>query len=249
MSGALPHPEVVINDFADNFFDRMVQRNQSDHDLYHQDKFNRDDNHWHIKLIKQIDKDVAERLSIAFASAGLFDAREKQFFVLQWSTRNDVAIAAFERQLNYNKSHDFNSIIKHIQTISDIDTLFALQHHLLKNKFDYLRELTGKRKISFWRGTDSDAKIVTTSKTWAMIEKAFTLQIANLMRNLLPVNKDLFHVKSDQLRTNHAFFAMKRFDITGLTGFTRSTTYRAFRSCDNATFNEKYESHFRKYAR
>jgi hypothetical protein len=228
-------------------FDRFVYNIELDHDFYHQDQFDPETDHTHVKLFKPISIDIINQLANVFANNNLFDPEEKKAFRDQWHIRNDAAVAAFESHLIYEKSQDINPIISYIKTINNVDTLLALQRHLLKNKFNYLRELTGKVKISFWRGTDCDEKVATTSKTWAMIEKAFSLQLANCMYLQFNPEASVLKERALQLISNHTFFALKRLAIPGQDKSEPNASVKAFQTNDETKFTEKYTSHFNKY--
>jgi hypothetical protein len=233
--------------FQDASYDRNIYVEDADHALYHQDQFDRETGHYHLKFYSQIDLRIINKLAILFSAANLFDAVEKDLFLQLWEHRNDAAIATLKSQLTHDKSEDIYLIIKHIKTITDVDTLIALQKHLQTSPFDYLRHLTGIVKISFWRGTDSQQHVVPTSKSWAMIEKAFSLQIANSIQRVTNFAKDVVNERARQLHKYHKFFALKRLAVPGQRAEKMNASCIAFSASDKNKFEEKYTSHFSKY--
>lgn len=138
------------------------------------------------------------------------------------------------------------STIKAISQCDNNETLLLWHSYLLSEKFNYLRALTGKIKITSWQGTNPAGKIDKTSGTWARIEKAIALQVN---RNL--ANDNSFDVIT---RRNHAlqlakkdpFLSIKRKRLTSFFTATSKSFDRVLNS-NQTEFNKAYESYFKKY--
>jgi hypothetical protein len=161
---------------------------------------------------------------------------------------------------NRNKKNDLPIIVRYIKSINDLDTLIGLHKHLQTKKFNYLRNYTGWFSFSFWRGTLNNQHLMTT-KTWAMIEKAISLQMAiTLQANnrkeklkmepeyiTAPLKKDHFDTKPEQLAMTHKFFTLKRLMIPFQFFPRTNASSQAFIAGDEAKLTQKYNAHFNQF--
>ncbi|OGT46386.1 MAG: hypothetical protein A3E83_06285 [Gammaproteobacteria bacterium RIFCSPHIGHO2_12_FULL_41_20] len=161
-----------------------------------------------------------------------------------------------------DKATDEQVITRYISTITDNDILFDLHAYLQGGKFDYLRTKIGceivvnmyqgthrdgfdnEAMMPFWVRKESatfrDVLTADTTRCWANIEKALTLQIAHNVQTqskFTPVIGEMYAQQYTQYRffdKPHGKKAEKR----------TSKTYDAFARGDSATLDRKYKKMF-----
>jgi hypothetical protein len=230
----------------------MLTITSSDHEhrSYPTEQFCLDDDrhgqkHAHVRFSKGVDINILNKLLCYLKdSYHMFTQAEVDMCNDQWKKRHDADFQHLEGKLSSRKKSDVAIIIQHISTIEDIDTLMALHQHLLDKKFDYLREFTGVVKFSLWRGTDANNNEIHTTKSWAMIEKAISLQIVKIAPTSKRPEKFAF---TESIGIYHPFLTIKRFHIPGQSEESDNASFDAFRHKDTKKVEEKHQSHFRKY--
>ncbi|OGT53214.1 MAG: hypothetical protein A3E84_01115 [Gammaproteobacteria bacterium RIFCSPHIGHO2_12_FULL_42_13] len=142
-----------------------------------------------------------------------------------------------------DKASDMRSIVQLIRSISDNDILVNLHQYLLEKKFDYLRLKLGLEIFSNrWQGLNRNGGIEDTTYCWAVIEKAFTLQIAhNVQAGSRQFTAAVGDRYSQQL-AQYRFFAKPH-----RSGSTKETSrvFDAFARGDGANLDEKYRKMFK----
>ena len=111
--------------------------------------------------------------------------------------------------LKNEKYADTNAIINFIKNCKDNHLLTLFHKALLDKKADYLRACTGRIKMTFWQGT-THSGIAACSKSWAMIEKSFSLQVAqNEKAKYMKFTSEVASQRAIYLRDTYLFFADK----------------------------------------
>jgi hypothetical protein len=230
-----------------SFFDRAIYRDDNDHFLYHQrDEYDMDDSHYHLKFRRSLSQSEVVILADVFEQEKLFSPQECTQFKKTVEDRCKAAHAALDVCLNQNKSHDLRAINQFVLTCADNDLLADLHQYLLSAKFNYLRACDGFfTKKSKWQGTISDGSIVETSKTWAMIEKAITLQLAANIRNNTKASAGVLLARAVEFSAALPFFSIPRRQGD----LAVSRTYDAICNDDKDGFETRYARHFSTYTR
>lgn len=229
-------------------FDRYIHRDDDDHSFYHQDSFPIEHDHSHIKFLKPITRAKLDLLVGELEKHGLISTDEKTKFLSRYDERNREALLSLRGALSGTRDVEIDTreIINYLRTCKDNDVITYLHDALLAPRFDYLRQVTSASTDKRWQGTNADGKLVETSKHWAMIQKAISLQLANNIRvECGTFSSKVAHERADQLLKNVSFFALKRKGMQCTTEL--SSTFKAFSAKDEATFTGKYEKHFGKY--
>ena len=139
---------------------------------------------------------------------------------------------------------DTKKIITYIHTISDIEVLSDLHQYLKSEKFNYLRHVG--TAPSDWLSKDAESRPITTSESWAMIEKALSLQMAQSIKtNCSVFSPELAASRATQLATSYGFFGMCRSKSAAAPA---SPSYTAFSTHDAGTFDRRYAEHFNSFA-
>ncbi len=183
---------------------------------------------------------------------------KKTALLSAWDKRFADPVEHLEHKLQYANSNKkeaaVNDILKVIENCKENDVLVALHAHLLKDKYHYLRDMTGPIPLSFWRGTiDDNGTIAMTSASWASIEKAFALQMAVNIIGRSPLTQTYAAQIAAQLRKSHGFFAIKRHDIDLLQMLEKmgseeksNATYEAFSQGNMEAVKAKHQRHFKR---
>jgi len=228
-------------------YDKFVMRCDDDHMLYHRENnadqsvFKLDASHWHIKFNLILNQEQMNDVLNIFISNGLLAVEEKNTFITAVNYRYSQNHEQLTALLSNEKETDTNKILTFITTCQDNDVLVNLHHYLTTEKFDYLREISDE-KIAY-QGTNRNGQIVKTSKTWAQIEKAFTLQIShNIQTQCTQFTSELGKTYATRLDNQYTFFAIKRKAKHGPTA--KSKTYEAMTNADENILNQKYEKAF-----
>jgi hypothetical protein len=140
-----------------------------------------------------------------------------------------------------NKQSDLKSIINFIATCNNNEILPDLHRYLLTAEFNYLREKTGTFSFSAWHGTDEKGNIVRCSKSWAMIEKAISLQMLKNTQEKVPDGRSI----AFGLASSCKFFSIRRWGLFNNAG--TSKTYDALVNDDLKVLNQQYTSHFASF--
>ena len=229
------------------FYNRQIHINDNDHFLYHQsDEYDMEDSHYHFKFTHILSKNEILILANVFESEKLFTAQESDDFKQAIHERFNVAHEVLETLLNQNKAHDLRAINQFVLTCTDNDLLADLHAYLLSARFNYLRQCDGFFvKKSLWRGTAQDGSVVETSKTWAMVEKAITLQLAANIRNNTKSSAEVVAERAGELSAKLPFFSIARRQGSR----TVNHAYTALSNGDKAEFESLYTQHFSTYTK
>jgi hypothetical protein len=250
---------------GDASFQRHIHRDDDDHDLYHQDAFPIDRNHYHLKFNRLISMDQFSQMIYIFAAESLITATQASDYIRAFKGRNLAARAALDAALaslspgasdgsalasmtpSDKKRVEKEAILKFISTCRNNDLLVDLHRYLSEAKFDHLREITEMHPSKEWQGTNRSGNVVKTSQAWAQIEKGISLQmIKNIREQARSFTQDLGKERSMQLATSHAFFGIKRTQpLSGSHVPRTNKTIRAFSTADRATLDRKYNKIFR----
>ncbi len=179
-----------------------VLEDEDDHPLFHQDEFSRETIHTHVRFPHLLRRDQLETTILPIMlENGLLSAQEAQALLALYDQRYqkcrevlDVALSvppapgALPRELESKipvlalegVAGDAEAIIQLIKRCKTNDVVLDLHAYLLSEKFDYLRK--GKEG---YRGTDAKDQIVETTKIWADIQQAISLQLrVNVINSL-----------------------------------------------------------------
>lgn len=181
-----------------------------------------------------------------FVKHTLLAEDEKNSFLNKYDKRYFDTRAKLFAELKNQKYADTKTIIGFIKECQENDLLANLHQYLLAPQFDYLRKYTGYIHTSFWQGTSANERVETSSKSWSMIEKALSLQMAhNVEVKVSLFSESVAKERAQQMSKCHPFFAIKRNTLS----FSRdcNQSFEAFKSHDVRTFDKKYESHFRNF--
>lgn len=200
----------------------------------------------HLKFYRLLTLPQIIIVLATFVNRGLLSVAEKDAFLKKWAERNEEAEKFLAGRLCGDKHKDLVTIGKFIKDCKDNDILVLLQRYLLNKDFDYLRA-KGFVKISFWHGTvDKAGTVAATSHSWAMIEKSFSLQIANNIHEECHFDDETAARKGRRLGV-HQFFGMKRYYGPLSTPAKTNKLIAAFNRGDVQTFDEGYVRHFNRF--
>lgn len=190
---------------------KYVYRDYDEHDLYHQDHFDRTKMHYHVQFGSYLKKESMIKIVDQLALASILTAEEKVKCLDALHLRYQEVDDKLSQLITANPTNDLQAIQKYILSCYDNDILVHLHKTLLTQKFDYLRQLNIEDQEQHWQGCNAQNEVVQTSKAWAMIEKTIALQLANNMRTQCSVFTDsLGQNRCKHLSQDHRFFAIKR---------------------------------------
>jgi|GEM_PF-4039337 len=231
-----------------NEFDRFIHRDDDDHGMYHQDQYAIDKDHSHFKFKTPITRDKLVGVLDEFIKHNLISKDEKDNVLTKYDDRNAKALLNLRASLSGTKDIDIDTreIINFIRSCTENDILGYLHESLLMSRFDYLRAVTAYSPAYIWQGTNGTQQVVETSKQWAMIQKAMSLQLANNIRQTCDTfSKDVANERASQLRNSFVFFGLKR--KAAACTYVASSMFKAYSNQDENTFEKKYNNHFQKY--
>lgn len=189
-------------------FDRVIRHKDEDHDFYHHDKLDETAPHFHLKFHQMLTRQQLSQLLDVFIKHKLMKELEKDTYLLEYDLRYKEARLGLLEQLKGHADQDEINIIKYIKHCTDNDILSDLHDYLLQPQFDYLRsDLSAPQQ---WVGVNQAGNVVRTSKTWAMIEKSISLQMAMTVTVHTDLSPELGAKVATQLSQTHTFFAIKR---------------------------------------
>ena len=235
--------------------DKMLDGSEVDHGMYHNKPSEKQKNHVHFKFQNMISEAHLKKILIMFIIHKMLTSSEANQYDYCYKARKlkietdlaDVLPKGVGVKGQVNPSPDKyahkDAIIQFIDQITHLDQLEHLHKHLLSEKFNYLRQLTGTCPWSFWQGTNANGETVTTSKTWSAIEKAIQLKMSMIVAQRCSYNTALGQKRAEQFTRNHPFFSIKRNRLSR--SRTTSSSFDAFRDGDRATLDAAYQSHFR----
>ena len=151
--------------------------------LFHRDERLMDDWYYHVKFKSGLDHLGMDDVLHSFVAFGVISLAEKNSVLRDFYFRYVNFRASLDSHLSGVKSSDLPRIISEIVDCEDNDLLIDLHKYLLTEKFDYLRVKTGISSFSFWRGTNRSGSVVSTSKSWATIEKGIMLKIVENIKD------------------------------------------------------------------
>ncbi len=252
----------VINAYSSrkqgNFGERYVHRGDDDHDFYHQDQFELKRTHHHLKFKYPLQPTQFKEIIEIFALEQVISPAEKNVFIKDFEERNQAARAALaavctpeekDEEPLLRKQKDERALLRLIARCQNIDLLVHLHSYLLEQKFDYLRIITDADRHpkagKEWQGRDRSGELVKTSRTWAKLEKAISLQMIRNFRCQVEFTPQLGAERSWQFSTAHSFFGIKRSRFADKPDEPRvSKTVEAFKNGDAKTLIRKYKKAF-----
>lgn len=229
-------------------FHRVVFSDNYGHDLYH-DKQNPDEVspfHMHFKYKTPIDETkLSELLDILVKHKGITQ-EQKQEFLDAFNKRYTDAISALNNYLSINVENHAKEIVTYIKTIGDNDILMRLHFYLSsESKFDHLHEID-KTSVDKWQSVNAQGDIIQVSESWAMIEKAFSLQLThNLQKNCGNFTPEFAKEYGDQLVANAQFFPLKRKFKENEEPKRANKLRVVFSEANQSELNRIYEKHFK----
>jgi hypothetical protein len=228
-------------------FERNVYADDNDHFLYHGgDEYDMGETHFHLKFSRYLRQEDIAELADVLEQQNVFTAAECAQFKQELAKRYATIHATLDTHFNRNKEHDLTAINRFVATCTDNDVLADLHQYLVSAKFNYLRECTGLFKKTRWQGTLADGSIAKTSKTWAMIEKGITLQMAANVRNNIKATPEVILEQAVEFAASHPFFSLPR-RSKGERAISR--TFAAVSDNAKEPFEARYIEHFTKYTK
>lgn len=240
--------EESIDDAIDSMkdlenFHWLVQRNEDDHSMYHQDEFSIDPEniaeHWHVKMSNTIELPDLENLLTKLVQHELLNDLEMKNFIAAFMLRFETSRKKFDDALIGEINQDTSTIINLIKNCDDNAILIDWHRYLVTGKFDYLREVNVI--TNFWQ-TKIEKNLIETSETWAMIEKSLSLQIAMNIKQQTKFNKAVAEDRAGQFEENLSFFSIKRQHNEQ----KKSKFFNTFISGQENELESLYEKHFEK---
>ncbi len=238
---------------------RYVHNDEDDHALYHRDSIDHFKNHFHLHFHKMLTQEQLEQILNILVNRKMMDSSERANFLKAFTQRYNDSRQLLDKQLespssseskeitgSQNKRTATNIIINFIKSCQDNDILVDLHNYFEMDKFRYLRDITKSKQKIHWQGTNALNQVVETSESWAMIEKAFTLQMAhNIEANCSHFSKEIAKDFATKMAENHRFFSLKHHKGTFTWNRSTSPSYDAFRNHNKDVFDQKYEHFFR----
>lgn len=228
----------------DSNFQRSIAHNDADHPLYHLDILKKTNTHYHIKFRCGLKHEHVENILEILLQNHLIDDTERTHFLQQLTNRYETELNLLDSKLIGDKKHDLHTITSFIANCKDNDILSMIHSYLLTEQFTYLRNKNNKSFLFKWQGCDGDDNITGVTKTWAMIEKAISLQMA--LNVLMPTrySPNVANERAEQLANDHKFFAIKR----KINNQMFSKVYESFKNCNESAFDMSYDKHFRRFS-
>lgn len=220
---------------------RFVHRNCDDHTLYHQDKFNQDDDHSHIKFKSMLTNTQFIEIMNIFLKYEMISKDEKNQFIAKYETCFINKRHALDEAISEAKNQT-ETIIKFISECKKNENLADLHDYLLSPKFDDLRKSPEK----MFHGTDEKGHVIETSESWAKIEKAISLQMSLNIEKNSRFTLELAKTQSKQLSASHPFIMVRHITENAKETDPISPTFKAFKKGDGKELEERYENHFHK---
>ncbi len=220
---------------------RFVHRDCDDHNLYHQDKFNLHDDHSHIKFRNMLTHAQFMEIMNIFLKYEIISKDEKNQFIEKYETCFINTRQALDEAISQTKNQT-ETIVKFISECKKNENLADLHDYLLSPKFNELRKSPEK----MFHGTDEKGQVIETSHSWAIIEKAISLQMSLNIEKNSRFTPELAKTQSRQLSTSHPFIKVRHITEPGKETDPISPTFKAFKKGDGKELEERYESHFHK---
>lgn len=192
-------------------FDRLIHNDDADHSLYHQDKFDSAETHFHLKCNSLLNhKKLAELLEIA-KTYELITESEKIEIFSDFDKKYKIDMQTMVASLIKNKTEQdaIKDIHAYINKCYDLNTLIYLHQELLESQYSFLRaNIDGS---SSWRGMIAqDGTMGNCSETWAKIEKSLELQMVHILDTICPnLTPDMGAARATELRFDNPFFGRK----------------------------------------
>jgi len=230
-------------------YEKNIHRDDDDHAFYHLDDCSLEDTHAHWKFRTPMTRKKLELILQELKKHQLISDDEETGFLAAYDERYIRALHDLCSSLSRTCDIDIDTraIINYIKSCNDNDIIHFLHQALLSDRFNYLRVITAAPLEYLWQGTDTREEVVETSKQWAMIQKAISLQLANNIRTECDRFSDkVARERATQLRMCYPFFALKRKSPICTDRFT-SSLFTAFATREETKFTEKYEKFFRRY--
>lgn len=189
-------------------FERLVERDDAEHDFYHMDNLDKAISHAHIKFKKTPTREQLSTMLQAFVTYNIITEIEKDTFFLSLEQRYSDARSKLEIRVDQTDAAREDIIINYLKQCEDNDILIDLHAYLLEQKFDYLR--CQHADLQPWMGTNVTGAIVPTSKSWARIEKCIAFKMAMNFCEHTKFNSEIGLHAASQFTETHSFFAIKR---------------------------------------
>lgn len=236
-------------------YDRFIHRYDADHNLYHQDEFKLEDNHFHLKCKSMLNHEKLEAIVNVAAKYDVMTKEEAAEFLADFDKKYKVEIEAMAASLTVSKNRDVSSKAIHafIRTCGDLDTLVYLHQALLSPKYEFLRAFKKGEQDTLsthrlWKAQISqDGTLAKSSKAWAKIEKSFELAMIHILDTTCRVTPELGQERARELRSDNAFFGIKRHCEVSESKPQDNTVFKLLTSGDAEKLEQEYARHFRKY--
>lgn len=229
----------------DHCFDRFVPHLSYDHLFYLNETPICYSDHHHIKFGSPIDEAKIRWILESLEEANLISKTDIVKCAQNYREYHLNSLQALRTILIADIDSDTTQIIRFISHSNDNDLLNYLSQELDTEEFDYLRTYTKTSSDIKWQGIDALGHVAETSFQWAMIQKAFSLQLAKNIQKSTQLNTDTARERADQLRRSHTFFALKR-KTKGELNRDYSSTYFTFYN-NQSEFSQKYIKYFNKF--
>jgi hypothetical protein len=133
---------------------------------------------------------------------------EKNQFFEALAQRYLGARSSLDMKLDQLTAAKEEIIINYLEQCEDNDVLADLHGYLGGKKFDDLR--VHDEDLLKWVGTNAKGSVISTSQTWARIEKCISLKMAMNYCEQTKFNADIGKRAASQFADTHSFFAIKR---------------------------------------
>lgn len=234
---------------TDGDFQRYIHREDDDHQLFHADNFDMEEDHSHIKFKTNLTLSKLSQIAGIMASMDFISETEKNDFLNMYKMRFVSAKNKLEALLKQDKQKDIEAIKEFIKNCPDNDILTFIHEQLTGSKFDYLRAIqvnpaaASAAASAQWISHDKDDDIIMTSKDWAMLEECFTIKIAdNIRRNSSVFSQRVARAYSEEFKHDYSWFAMKH--RGSISAAATNNSFAAFAKADIAALDKEFISHF-----
>lgn len=224
-------------------YSHSIQREESDHDLFHRDSLDKEETHYHFKYKKQIDRDTLIILLNLGKQYKLINEEELKAFLSAYDKKYNHDVVKIVELLMEDKKTAITRLNQFIKSCEDNTLLLALHQHLLKSgKYnDFIIPNT----ITSALGELPDGIIGPVSKKWAVTEKSFELQmINNIQTKCQRFTKRIALEKCSEF-SSHLFFSTQRMQ-SDLSKHPHepNKVCKLFQEADDAKLNQEYYKHF-----
>lgn len=237
-------------------YDRFIHRQDHDHDLYHQDEFKIEDNHYHYKSKHILNHDRLRQICDIAISTDIMTQAEAAGLLADFDDRYQTKIVALADRLTESKDMNVanKAIHQFIAQCDDLDTLTFLHQQLLAPKYAFLRSKSLQQNPllaplpSGWYATASqDGAVREVNPSWAKIEKSFELQMMHIMDNVCQMDAGVGHERASEFHVDSPFFGIKRHQKGPYDALARNKLFTLFNQGDAKAIEQEYKTHFAKF--